>query len=109
MSSPGSGPARCPDGKWRRGKESNQPRQGSLADNGFEDRGAHQVPISIQSNFETVGHSQEKVNAQERARSRFTTSTILPSASSISSSVVKIESESRRLLKARSSLKPIAF
>ena len=53
--------------------------------------------------------SGEKVNPHDAARSRFTTLMIFPTASSTSSSAVKMESDKRRLLKARSSLKPIAF
>ena len=32
---------------WRRGSESNTPRPGLGADDGFEDRGGHQPPITL--------------------------------------------------------------
>jgi hypothetical protein len=32
---------------WRRGSESNTPRPVRRADNGFEDRGGHQAPITL--------------------------------------------------------------
>lgn len=64
---------------WRRGKELNQPRQGSLADNGFEDRGAHQVLISLlfleQANIPTrvvFGQSRGWGNIKCKVRKKIT-------------------------------------
>ena|GEM_PF-6564688 len=50
----------------RRGKESNQPRQGSLTDNGFEDRGAHQVLVSLLfGERQSVEHIMPLVNGDD--------------------------------------------
>ena len=42
---------------WRRGNESNIPRLGERADNGFEDREGHQAPITLHEALPTI-HEQ---------------------------------------------------
>ena len=105
----------------RRGRNRTNPGKGSLTDNGFEDRGAHQVLISlhtklvgllsISSHWSMTMTSVIPLSLGRLLRHRlssWTTSTIFSAASSTSASVEKIDSDNRRLLKARSSLIPMA-
>ena len=44
--------------KWRRGSESNTPRPAQRADDGFEDRGGHQAPITLRA--ECSAHEEHR-------------------------------------------------
>ncbi len=51
--------------KKRRGKESNQPRL-LRADNGFEDRGGHQAPITLRKVRETIPLSTARASESSK-------------------------------------------
>lgn len=55
---------------WQRGYESNAPPDSDCRDNGFEDRGGHQAPITLQSAFAITssGRDARKVICKGRGR-----------------------------------------
>ena len=57
-----SGCAAVPGLKWRRGYESNIPRPGKRTDNGFEDRGGHQAPITLRPKSPSRGLCDPRAN-----------------------------------------------